>query len=182
MWFGEVWQGGDWVGERNAPGMAWYGGARFGSAWRGKARQGAARLGQYRERQAFFACRSLYAKLKAQVSDYQPGSMRSLWYRPGHARLAPHRQAPRCMSFPAGRSCLLLSFSGLGKIFAAGGRVVGMLRHSRPVVTIPRPRPENLLTSTGSCRRTEETAPHCRLCRSRRPSVSSPYHRQHTMT
>ena len=52
MWFGEVWQGGDWVGERNAPGMAWYGGAGFGSSWRGKARQGPARLGQYRGRQA----------------------------------------------------------------------------------------------------------------------------------
>ena len=39
---------------------------------------------------------------------------------------------------------MLLSFNGLGKIFVAGGRVVGMLRHSRPVVNAPPSAPRKL--------------------------------------
>ena len=44
---------------------------------------------------------------------------------------------------------MLLSFNDLGKILAVGGRVVGMLGHSWPVVNEPPSVPSNSLTPTG---------------------------------
>ena len=72
--------------------------------------------------------------------------------QPGHARSARHRQAPApCAARPTAPmppARRLFGFNDLGKIFAACGRVVGMLGHSWPVVNELPSVPSNSLTPT----------------------------------